>query len=81
MTTAHTTKQIKHAINGVEFLSTYKITTRAGFNGVALECVEVDHAYKDGRVVASNTISNHESPDVAFRAYKKAIEKKEWGVM
>lgn len=81
MTTSHTTKQVKHVINGQEFLSTYKITTRRGFNGVSLECVEVDHAYQGGRIIASNTISNHESPDAAFRAYKNAIATKAWGTM
>lgn len=82
MTTAHTTKQVSHVIDGQKITSTYKITTRRGFNGVSLECVEVDHAYQDGgRIIASNTISNHESPDAAFGAYKKAIATKAWGTM
>lgn len=81
MTKAHTSQQVKHVINGQEFVSTYKITTRSGFNGVWLECVEVDHAYTDGRIVASNRISCHQSPDAAWTTYKNAIATTAWGSM
>ena len=81
METSHTSQQVKHVINGQEFVSTYKITTRSGFNGESLECVEVDHAYTDGRIIASNGISCHSSPDAAWSAYKNAIATTAWGSM
>jgi len=81
MKTSHTNQTVSHAINGIDFVSTYKITTRSGFNGSSLECVEVDHAYSDGLVIASNTISNHASPNSAWEAYKNAVSNRTWGEM
>lgn len=74
-------KTVKHIIDDKEFVSTYKIVAREGRNGIALHCVEVDHANIKGVVIASNAISCHESPDSAWSAYNNAIKSCSWGSM
>jgi len=70
-----------HTINGQEFVSTYKLCVRSGQNSETLHCVDVDHAYTDGRTVAMNGIICTEDKNKAFYAFKVASESNAWGSM